>query len=56
MMRGEVDMLYEVAPDALDFIEQSSNTQVRSFLRPVRSPWASTSGIRCSPIAMCAAR
>ena len=34
MMRGEVDMLYEVAPDALDFIEQSSNTQVRSFLRP----------------------
>ncbi len=34
MMRGEIDMLYEVAPDALDFIEQSSNTQVRSFLRP----------------------
>ena len=33
-MRGEIDMLYEVAPDALDFIEQSSNTQVRSFLRP----------------------
>jgi peptide/nickel transport system substrate-binding protein len=34
MMRGEIDMLYEVAPDALDFIEQSSDTQVRSFLRP----------------------
>lgn len=34
MMRGEIDMLYEVAPDALDFIEQSSGTQVRSFLRP----------------------
>jgi peptide/nickel transport system substrate-binding protein len=34
LMRGEIDMLYEVAPDALDFIEQSSNTQVRSFLRP----------------------
>jgi peptide/nickel transport system substrate-binding protein len=34
MMRGEIDMLYEVAPDALDFIEQSSNTQLRSFLRP----------------------
>lgn len=34
MMRGEIDMLYEVAPDSLDFIEQSSNTQVRSILRP----------------------
>jgi ABC-type transport system substrate-binding protein len=34
LMRGEIDMLYEVAPDALDFIEQASNTQLRSFLRP----------------------
>jgi peptide/nickel transport system substrate-binding protein len=34
LMRGEIDMLWDVAPDALDFIEQSSNTQVRSFLRP----------------------
>lgn len=33
LMRDEIDMLYEVTPDALDFIEQSSNTQVRSFLK-----------------------
>jgi peptide/nickel transport system substrate-binding protein len=34
LMRGEIDMLYEVTPEALDFIERSSDTQVRSFLRP----------------------
>jgi peptide/nickel transport system substrate-binding protein len=34
MMRGEVDVLYEVAPEALDFVEQSSQAQLKSFLRP----------------------
>jgi peptide/nickel transport system substrate-binding protein len=33
MMRGQIDMLYEVTPDAIDFIEGSSATQLRSFLR-----------------------
>lgn len=34
MMRGEVDVLYDVPPQALDFVEQSSTTVVTSFLRP----------------------
>jgi peptide/nickel transport system substrate-binding protein len=34
MMRGELDVLYEVSPDALEFIEQSSQAQLKSFLRP----------------------
>ncbi len=34
LMRGEIDMLYEVTPDVRDFIEGSKATQVRSFLRP----------------------
>jgi peptide/nickel transport system substrate-binding protein len=34
MLRGEIDVLYEVTPDAMDFIENSSATQIRSFLRP----------------------
>jgi peptide/nickel transport system substrate-binding protein len=34
MMRGEIDVLWDVAPEALEFIEQSSNTQVRTFRRP----------------------
>jgi peptide/nickel transport system substrate-binding protein len=34
MMRGEVNVLYEVSPDALEFVEQSSQMQLKSFLRP----------------------
>jgi ABC-type transport system substrate-binding protein len=34
MMRGEVDVLYEVSPDALEFVEQSTQMQLKSFLRP----------------------
>ena len=34
MMRGEVDVLYDVSPEALEFIEQSSQMQLKSFLRP----------------------
>jgi peptide/nickel transport system substrate-binding protein len=33
MMRGEVDMLQEIAPQALEFVEHSSQTQLKSFLR-----------------------
>ncbi len=34
LMRGEIDLLYEVTPDVRDFIESSKATQVRSFLKP----------------------
>jgi ABC-type transport system substrate-binding protein len=34
MMRGEIDFLHDVPPEALDFVEQSSTTVVTSFLRP----------------------
>jgi ABC-type transport system substrate-binding protein len=34
MMRGEIDVLYDVPPEAFDFVEQSSTTVVTSFLRP----------------------
>ena len=34
MMRGEIDFLYDVPPEAFDFVEQSSTTVVTSFLRP----------------------
>jgi peptide/nickel transport system substrate-binding protein len=34
MMRGEVDVVYETTPDVLGFIQESSETQVKSFLRP----------------------
>ncbi len=34
MLRGQVDMLYEVGIDALDSLEPSSNTKVFSFPRP----------------------
>jgi ABC-type transport system substrate-binding protein len=34
MMRGEVDFLYEVSPEALEFVEQSSQAQLKSYLRP----------------------
>jgi peptide/nickel transport system substrate-binding protein len=33
LMRGEIDFLYEVTPDAVDFVQGSSATQVKSFLR-----------------------
>lgn len=34
MLRDEVDGLYDVAPEALEFAEDSPQTQVTSFLRP----------------------
>jgi peptide/nickel transport system substrate-binding protein len=34
MMRGELDVLYEVSPEALEFVEQSTQMQLKSFLRP----------------------
>ncbi len=34
LMRGEIDSLYEVPPEAQDFIEHSSLTQIKSFTRP----------------------
>lgn len=33
MMRDEIDFLYDVPPEALDFVEQSSTTRVATFLR-----------------------
>ena len=34
MLRGEIDFLYDVGPDAIDFVEQSPTTFVATFLRP----------------------
>jgi peptide/nickel transport system substrate-binding protein len=34
LLRGEIDFLYEVTPEAMDFIQGSSATQVKSFLSP----------------------
>lgn len=34
MLRDEVDGLYDVAPEALEFVRDSPQTQVTSFLRP----------------------
>ena len=34
MLRDEIDLLYDVGPDAIDFVEQSPTTRVASFLRP----------------------
>jgi peptide/nickel transport system substrate-binding protein len=34
MLRGEVDCVYDVAPEAIDFAERSPATQVATFLRP----------------------
>ncbi|HEY8551002.1 MAG TPA: ABC transporter substrate-binding protein [Vicinamibacterales bacterium] len=34
MMRGEIDFLYDVAPEAIGFVEQSKTTVVATFLRP----------------------
>jgi peptide/nickel transport system substrate-binding protein len=33
MMRGEIDFLYEVPPEAVEFIEQESSVRIFSFLR-----------------------
>ncbi|MFI5076011.1 MAG: ABC transporter substrate-binding protein [Vicinamibacteria bacterium] len=34
MLRGDVDLLYEVAPEAFEFIRESPNAHVATFLRP----------------------
>jgi peptide/nickel transport system substrate-binding protein len=34
MMRGEIDFLYDVPPEAFDFVDRSSTAVVTSFLRP----------------------
>jgi peptide/nickel transport system substrate-binding protein len=34
MLRGEVDLLWDVAPEALEFVRESPNARVTSFLRP----------------------
>jgi peptide/nickel transport system substrate-binding protein len=34
MLRGEVDLLYDVDPEALEFVRESPNARVMSFLRP----------------------
>ena len=34
MMRGEVDVLHEVTSDAFEFVKESPNAHVASFLRP----------------------
>jgi peptide/nickel transport system substrate-binding protein len=33
MLRGEVDLLYDVAPEALEFVRESPNARVMSYLR-----------------------
>lgn len=34
LMRGEVDVLYEVSPEAREFVESESSVSVSSFVRP----------------------
>ena len=34
MLRGDVDVLYDVAPEAFEFVKESPNAHVASFLRP----------------------
>ena len=34
MMRGDVDVLYDVAPDAFEFVKESPNAHIASYLRP----------------------
>jgi peptide/nickel transport system substrate-binding protein len=34
MMRGDVDVLYDVVPDAFDFVKESPNAHIASYLRP----------------------
>ena len=36
MMRGDVDVLYDIAPDAFEFVKESPNAHIASYLRPVR--------------------
>ena len=43
MMRGEIDFLYDVPPEALDFVEQSSTTVVARSCGPTSPRWSSTS-------------
>jgi ABC-type transport system substrate-binding protein len=38
MMRGEIDMLYEVSRDAVEFVEAESTVKTYSFLRPYYIP------------------
>ncbi len=34
MMRGDVDVLYDIAPDAFEFVKESPNAHIASYLRP----------------------
>lgn len=34
LLRGDIDFVYDVAPEALGFLEHAREVQVRSFLRP----------------------
>jgi peptide/nickel transport system substrate-binding protein len=34
MMRGDVDVLYDIAPDAFEFVKESPNAHIASHLRP----------------------
>jgi ABC-type transport system substrate-binding protein len=34
MLRGDVDVLYDVAPDAFEFVKESPNAHIASYLRP----------------------
>lgn len=34
MMRGDVDVLYNVTPDAFEFVKESPNAHIASYLRP----------------------
>jgi peptide/nickel transport system substrate-binding protein len=34
MMRGDVDVLYDVAPEAFEFVKESPNAHIASYLRP----------------------
>jgi peptide/nickel transport system substrate-binding protein len=34
LLRGDIDFVYDVAPEALGFLEHARGVQVRSFLRP----------------------
>ncbi len=34
MLRGDVDVLYDVAPEAFEFVKESPNAHIASYLRP----------------------
>ena len=34
MMRGDVDVLYDLAPEAFEFVKESPNAHIASYLRP----------------------